>query len=997
MLEGTERGPWGQTLRHLRIPCRRFIGRDGELLWLQERLEEAYRGQGELVFLAGEAGVGKSRLLGELTVRGQQAEIRILEGRCSLFEAALPYAPFVEAFRGLLHARTPSEIGALLGSYAPEVMRLLPELAQLLPGLQPNPPLSPPQEKSRLFESLYQVFRRVAGEAPLILGLEDVHWADPASLELLYFFARRLRRDRWLVLATYRPEELPRAEGLGELRQDLLRGRLAQELTISPLSAAETGKLLKEVLEEPARIPEALSDWIFHYGEGNPFFTEEILRTIIEASDEPIVNLDPATMSAVAVPATVRETILRRLEHLTVEARDILAAAAVLGRSFDLKDLQEASALAGEAFSRPFLSLLSQQLIRPDRAPLRYGFRHHLIREVVVQSLAPDVRRRLHQRVGELLEARGSPVVTQRILAHHFHEAGDRDRTVRYASAAASEASAVYAHEDAAQYLTLALAGLPASATLTQLEISEALGDAWLHARRYGRALEAFTVMLECARTLDMRPEMARAYRKTGVMQNQQASGTGFAAWDAGLAVLHGIDAPSEEAMISAELSCAASNAGQFERGATHGRAGVAAAVRAGKPSVLSRCYVALGFNLYLQGHNAEARECIEKAVALARHANDLEAELPALVNAACYALEDADFSYAREALERACALADKVGGVKGAFYPVLNLAELSLLEGKWEDAESLSTKLVTQLEEMRRPEPFGFAARDLACAHLLRGRFEEAEALLHEARSWAESTSDAYTLMYVLTGLAQVDLGRRNAPFAKAWLERALALSAKSGYAGAAIAEALLMLTEVSVLLGDAAEARVCLQKAVAAAEPYRYLIPWVFRVRGQVAIQGGSFDEAVVDYQAGLDAVAAAPQPYQEALLRYHLGMCLQRRNRPGDHRAARGHLNDALASLQRLGARPDIEIVQHALSRIRGRVPAGHALTKREQEVRDLLAEGLNNAAIAGRLYLSERTVEVHVSHILDKLGLESRTQVAAWVAKHGVNPLPAKSVD
>ena len=413
---------WGQVIRHLRIPSPRFIGRDDELLWLQERLEEARRGHGDVVFIAGEAGVGKSRLLTELVTRGQQAEIRVLDGKCSLFESALPYAPFIEAFRGLFHNRTPSEIGSLLGAYAAEVIRLLPELTQLLPGVRPNPPLSPPEERSRLFESLYQVLRHVAAEVPLILTIEDLHWADPASLEFLHFLGRRLRHDRWLVLATYRPEELAQAETLKRLREELSRGRLAQELALGPLSPAETGELLQETLGALAPAREDLATWVYQSSEGNPFFTEEILRALIETSDAHIHRLDHAALSAIAVPATIREAILARMRSLGAEARGILAAAAVLGRTFDPEAVQAITGLAGETFTQPFMNLLSLQLVRADRIPLRYAFRHHLIREAVLESLPPDTRRSLHQRVGELLEARPSP--SPQILAYHFQPLG---------------------------------------------------------------------------------------------------------------------------------------------------------------------------------------------------------------------------------------------------------------------------------------------------------------------------------------------------------------------------------------------------------------------------------------------------------------------------------------------------------------------------------------------------------------------------------------------
>jgi DNA-binding CsgD family transcriptional regulator/tetratricopeptide (TPR) repeat protein len=984
-----------EILRNLRIPCPRFVGRGEELLWLQERLEEARQGRGGAVFLAGEAGIGKSRLLAELTMRVRQGEVRVLDGKCSLFEAALPYAPFIEAFRALLHARTPEQIAILLGPYAPEVMKLLPELVQLLPGIQSNPPLAPAEEKSRLFESLYQVLGKIASEAPLVLALEDIHWADAASLEFLHFLARRLRQDHWLILATYRPEELVHSGGLVELRQGLSRERLVQELRLKPLGPVETGELLSEVLGLSAPVSDAVLARIFQYGEGNPFFTEEVLREIVEAEDTPVVHLDPKVLSRVIIPATIQETILVRLNHLTPEARGMLAAAAVLGTTFDVETLQEVSGLAGEAFTRPFMNLISLQMVRTDRVPLRYSFRHHLIREVVVQNLAPDLQRTLHQRVGELLERHPSPA--PQALAYHFRQAGDRERTLRYALAAASDASAMYAYAEAARYFALALDALPTLPTKTRLALVENLGDALYHAGQLDQALAAFTTMLQCAQTLGLRKEMARAYRKAGQVENEEAAGSGFPTWEKGLAILAQIDDPAEEAMIRYAATCIATIAGQYQRGIAEGRAAVAAAKRAANTGVLGRAYTTLAFPLSAQGQRDEARACAQMALALTQQAHDLEGELKALNNIGCFAMEDADFGRARTALESACALVEKLGRVPtmSLSLPIISLAELSLVEGRWDDAETLSRNLMTPFaQDLANLHTFNGAVVVLGTVHLLRGLWEEADALLQQARSSAEAASDAFLLSYIGNAQARLALRRGNATAAKGVLQSTLAHDESTGSAGAVQAETLLLLSEVCVELGDVAEAETWAERGTQAAAPYPYLAPMVFRVRGRVAAQGGHLDDTVAEYSRGLDALVAASQPYEEALIRYNLGVCLIRRSGHGDRKAGRTHLTEALMIFERLGAEPDAKIVRLALHRISGRPPAGHALTAREREVLSLLVEGLSNAAIAGRLYVSERTVEVHVSHILDKLGVESRTQAMALTSQSALTLPPAR---
>jgi len=983
--EDAGRGRRSRSLRRLAIPCPRFIGHAEELIWLRERLADAAQGRGSVVFLAGEAGVGKSRLIAELSTKAHQAGARVLEGKCSFFETGLPYAPFVEAFRELIYGCTPSRVATLLGPHASEVVKLLPELANLLPGIVPSPPLGPAEEKRRLFESLYLVLRQVSGEAPLLLALEDVHWADPASLELLHFVARRLRRDRWLVLTTYRPEELSHREGMDRLYQELMRERLAHELFVRPLDASETDELLKEVLATHGPAPEGLIAWIFQLGEGNPFFTEEILRSIVERGDgDAGISLETASTTRVVVPRTIRETILTRMSRLTLEARGILGAAAVLGRDFDLEPLQHVSQLAGESFSQSFAALLSDQLVRTHLAASTYRFRHSLIREVVLQHLAPDVRRGLHHRAGEYLETRASPLAATQVLAHHFHEAGDQDKTIRYARAAAAQASSMYAHDEAARFFGLVVEALPPSATAARLEATEGLGDALFRAAAFDRAVDAFVAMLECATTAGMRREMARAYRKLGQVDEAKVKGKGFDSWEKGLAILADIDDAAEESMIRQLVATARFRIGEYRRGLVDARAAVAAAARCGEPGALSQAYLSLAAILTLLGRHEEVTAYTWRALALARQAGDREAELRALNNGGLAAMEDAGFDSARDSLERGYALARESCARRSSWVLAANLSQLAFVDGRWDEAEAMAREVTSQmLDHSEQHWPFSTATAALTTVLVHRGRFDEAESLFETIRRVGEPGSH---MISALNALAALEVKRGNAAASKRHLEEAWEMIETTGYGGPGKTEALLLLTEVCLHLGDVAAARSRLGEAAGAVNGFRRLAPAILRVRGEVAAHEGNLDAAIGFCQAGLDDPVTPPQPYQEALLRYRLGTCLLRRSGPGDRKAAETHLTRALTMLDRLGARPASDAVRQALQRIGGRATRGRMLTEREREVLSLLTQGLSNAAIASRLSISERTAEVHVSHILTKLNLTTRTQAVSWAAQH-----------
>ena len=253
-----------------------LVGRSREIELLNQVLRAVRNGAGRCVLLAGEAGIGKSRLVNELRSRAVAQQFAILRGYCFEQDVSFPYAPWIDALRTFLAPKSATETSQTLGTLASELVKLLPELSLLVPSIQATPPLDAASEKHRLFESLARFGASLAASNPLLIVLEDLHWSDESSLELLHFFARRFSVLPILLIGTYRSEEiLPR---LSHYLTELNRERLVEEIRLAPLTRDEIEQMMRAVLKTEHRVA-SLLDALVRLTEGNPFFVEEILKT----------------------------------------------------------------------------------------------------------------------------------------------------------------------------------------------------------------------------------------------------------------------------------------------------------------------------------------------------------------------------------------------------------------------------------------------------------------------------------------------------------------------------------------------------------------------------------------------------------------------------------------------------------------------------------------------------------------------------------------------
>jgi class 3 adenylate cyclase len=430
--------------------CDALVGRDVELSALEDALLSVGRDRsGGLVLLEGEAGMGKTRLAHHFAERARSLGWEVLWGSCSEAEVALPHLPVVEALGNHFARRTPEEIHAELGGAARELSVLFPQLT--LSGTPP-PVGDPAQAKLRLFESVVTVLGNAARDGGVLLVIDDIHWADASTRELLDHLARRLKDVAALVLCTYRSDELARRHPLLPSLQAWRRARLAATITLQPLPPLGVAEMIASIFDAD-EVADEFRDLIADRTEGNPFVVEEMLREAIERGD---VYLDRGrwerrAIEELGIPETVREAILLRIARLDDRHVDVLRAAAVLGRTFPYSALVAVADADEDVVQLALEEALGAQLVVEALGSTpTYAWRHALTQEAVYTDTVLPRRQRLHERAAAALSAAGAPAVE---IAWHLLGAGAPERAVPACLAAADEAERALALGEAAELL----------------------------------------------------------------------------------------------------------------------------------------------------------------------------------------------------------------------------------------------------------------------------------------------------------------------------------------------------------------------------------------------------------------------------------------------------------------------------------------------------------------------------------------------------------------
>ncbi|BCX04975.1 MAG: hypothetical protein KatS3mg053_2913 [Candidatus Roseilinea sp.] len=989
-----------------------LAGRVDELAALRRWIEGARDEAGVTILISGEAGIGKSRLLREciqMSDFSKKSDMLVLQGNCYEQDRALPFAPFVDLLRRI-------DIG-LLGEvpHLDQLLKLAPDLAAQFPDIQPAPIAEPEQEKHNLFRAWMSLLSGPKGLGrllgSLLLIIEDLHWCDDVSLELLLQLARAAVSQPLALVLTYRSDEVNAS--LSRLLAQIDRERLAREITLKPLPAPDVESMMRGIFQQTNPISRDFLETICARTEGNPFFVEEVLRTMVESGDIFQFNgrWTRRQTSELHVPRTVRVAMSQRVERLNAGARQALLTAAVIGQRFNAALLQSLTGMDERQLNAGLHELMDAQLVVENTAD-EFAFRHALTREATYAMLLKRERRELHRAVGEVLEAECAQTLIERDaeLSYHLFEGEAWVKAMTYAHRAGEKAQAVFAPREAIVHFSRAIEAaqkLPSPEEEWQRmgSLHRARAQAYETLGEFDRARSDFeTALTQAQSTLDNRAEWENLF-SLGFLWTSRDMQTAGDYLDRALTKARTLDQPATLAASLNRVGNWRLNMEQSDAALTLHREALSIFVTLSDEAGQALTNDLLGIANMLRGDFIASVQYHDTAIALFRKLNqpmNLSSTLgTAALRGGCYQSDVCTFPQASadecwqlgsEAIQLAKEIEWRGGeananaflalamGSRGAYARSLICARdaldiaLDIDNPVWGGVANICMGkthhdcLSFEMARVHLADAVA-AGRRVGAAEFLRmgisflastlialGKLDQARNLLDELpnRAPAEAQTTSQHLAHAVR--AELLLAERNAQDALALVEAMRAAlphlqSNTSARLGLLRGEALVMLNRPI----EAEQA--LLAAAQAAAEQTLRPLEWRIHVAlGRLYRRLRRRDEAQAQFDSARTIVCGLADEL--------------------DDKAIRAALLSGFDAML-----PDAPTI----TPLRAAKQAFDGLTAREREVAALVAQGRTNKAIAEQLVVSERTVEKHVENAMGKLGFTSRSQLAVWAAE------------
>ena len=1003
------------------IICPVLVGRDQELAALVQLLNQTSSGHSQMLLLSGEAGIGKSRLVAELTTSATAQGFGVLEGTCFPTDRTHPYAPLRDLLHSCCASLSSAEIVAAVGPFARALAPLLPERVSSLPALASLPavlPLDPEQEQRRLFAALADFFTRQTEQRPLLLIVEDVHWSDEASLECLQTLARQLASRPLLLLCTYRSDEVhPR---LRSFLAQLDRARLCQEVTLARLSRSETEAMLRAIFAEQQVMSGDLLETLWTLTDGNPFFLEEVLKSELSSggitfTENGWVHVLPAATRRVAIPRSVADAVQQRTRRLSRQARELLTLAAVAGRRFDVRVLQHLLHCTDSQLLSLLKDVVAAQLVTEESAE-QFSFRHALTRQAIYAGLLARERRALHRRLAQALEQLfgGGPALDAHLadLAYHCFEGEEWEKAREYGQLAGEQALVLFAPRAAVEQLSWAVQAASHLSDPPPAALYRARGQAYALLGEFERARADYEQALQLSEEAHDGQMEWQGLLDLGFLWASRDYSQAGPLFRRALELAQALSDPRLQAMSLNRLGNWLVNTGQSAEGVQLHQQALQLFERRQDTEGMAETFDLLGMANAFAGETLTAVSQWGQAIELFRAAGDTGGLVSALSSRASFSFpwmntttygalrtRDECVHDAEEALRLA-----RQGDLPVALAYAENITSCVLAS-----FGEFGTALLHGHEALRLAREIGHQQWIVGASSALGGIYvlmlepgfalNTLEAVLPLARDlgsvfWVHQITYSLAQAYLLThdpqhaeaALAAVlPREQRSRNLSERWVCLAwgeLALAQGQPDQAVQIAEELL-----STVPGAA---------TAAGGQP----IPWLLRLQGEALLALGHVNEAVVVLEEAKRGAMARQERSRLWYIHGLLARAYQQRQQEEQARregmAARNAIAALAATIDEPALREQFTHAAHATFWPREKLlSARHleaeqfgGLTEREREVAALIARGKTSREIGDLLVVTSRTVEKHIENILSKLGFTSRTQIAVWASEKGL---------
>jgi DNA-binding CsgD family transcriptional regulator/tetratricopeptide (TPR) repeat protein/DNA polymerase III delta prime subunit len=980
-----------------------FVGRQHDMVQLKSALEDTLSGQGRLVMLVGEPGIGKTRTAQELAAHAAQQGAQVLWGWSYEEAGAPPYWPWVQPIRSYVQQCDAQQIRADMGLGAADIAEIIPEIRHKLPDLEPSPALEPEQARFRLFDSITTFLKNASQTQPLMLVLDDLHWADRSSLLLLEFIAREISKSHLLLIGTYRQTEVSQEHPLSHTVGNLIRQQDFLRVQLQGMTPQEVEQLLALAIRD--RPSPHLVEAVHGRTEGNPLFVIEIIRMLRQE------GLEEGQDHITRIPSGVRDAIGRRLSRLSQRCNQVLTTASVIGKEFDFKLLAALSdVIAEEELLAAIDEALAAHLIEESSGGTeRYRFSHALIQEVLSKEISASRKVRLHARIGEALEELYGANTEAHAgeLAYHFLQAASvlgAGKLVHYSLLAGEQALNSYAYEEAMAYFQQGLEakeGQPMDAETAALLFG--LGRAQMATRdlfdqgavvvaTLSRAFDYYEASGDIAQAVaiaEYRIVATDICQSTETLPVQQSVGARLI--DRALALVPP-DSHAAGRLLSRRIRILGIDEGNYPA-AQEAAERVLAIARREQDEALELWTLAVSASVETQRtHYQEAVSQCEQALALARRLDDPRSELVArdYWHICRQVMGEGPSAAARQNTTAMLRQAERLRDHFSLGDALWASTTISYQEGNWRAARQHHNRALALLPG----DPRGLALR-IALEHQV-GEFGQGEVYLERllevmrrAPPGPNMPRSFSPLGVALAGYLSSDTSR----LAEAEVVAQSVLSSPLVTLHHTIAlRAALGL--IAVQRGD----RLQCQEQYQALKPHRGItvigstLTLTDRVLGLLSHTLGNLDTACEHFEDALIYCRKSGNRPELAWICCDYAETLIQRHRPGDCEKAIPLLDEGLSIASELGMRPLIEQIvalQEQGKSQPGKAPAyPDGLTQREVEVLRLIATGKTDREIADELFISSRTVNNHVRNILNKTAVANRTEAAAFAALHGL---------